>query len=152
MADETPSPSLESAAQINQLIIDLWMATERSGPRYEDFDLSTQQHALLDAVIKNPRIGSRELAEALGVTKGAVSQQLAKLEHDGFIVRERDDRDARKQVLRLAERGRAYDASVRGYEAFLLERYTSRLSAVDVDEIVAALTKLRDVFGPDPAS
>lgn len=146
MVDDPHQPSIESAAQINQLIIDLWMATERSGPRYEDFDLSSQQHALLDAIIKAPRVGSQELAETLGVTKGAVSQQLAKLEQDEFIVRERDERDGRKQVLRLGSRGIEYDTSVRGYETFLLERYTTRLSPQDVDDIVLALTKLKSAF------
>ena len=146
MVDDPHQPSIESAAQINQLIIDLWMATERSGPRYEDFDLSSQQHALLDAIIKDPRVGSQELAETLGVSKGAVSQQLAKLEQDDFIVRERDERDGRKQVLRLGSRGIEYDTSVRGYEAFLLERYTTRLSPHDVDDIVLALTKLKSAF------
>ena len=146
MVDDAHHASVESAAQINQLIIDLWTATERSGPRYDDFDLSTQQHLLLDLIIKNPHVGSQELAAALGVTKGAVSQQLSKLEQDGFIVRERDERDARKQVLLLGERGRKYDASVRGYEDYLMDRYTTRLTAQEVEEIVTALTKLKKAF------
>lgn len=28
-----------SAAQINELILELWIATERNGPRYDEFEL-----------------------------------------------------------------------------------------------------------------
>ena len=30
-----------AAAQTNDLIVDLWITTERNGPRYDEFDLSS---------------------------------------------------------------------------------------------------------------
>ena len=100
----SPTPGSDPAARINQLVLDIWLATERNGPRYDDFDLTGQQHAALGLVVAHPGITPTRLADELGVTKGAVSHHLAALEKAGYLTRRRSDDDGRVQVLDLAKR------------------------------------------------
>ncbi|WP_453984489.1 MarR family winged helix-turn-helix transcriptional regulator [Brevibacterium casei] len=139
----------QSAAQINQILLDLWLAAEEKGPQYSDYELTSQQHAVLERIAENPEITSSELAAALEVTKGAISQQLGVLEKGGYIARRRSERDGRVQVLELQKRGMAYRDALKGYEDFLIDRYLEKLSAEDIAEIVAALSKLKAAFADD---
>lgn len=145
MSDE-PGRLLEDAAQINRLIVDLWVATEKSGPRYDDFALTSQQHAVLTLIITEPEMTPRRLADRLGVTKGAISQHLGVLEKEGYIVRRRSEQDKRVQVLLLQDKGERYQQSLRQFERYSLDRYLTKLSPQDLAEIVAALTKLKNAF------
>ncbi len=45
------------------------------------------------------------LADMLGVTKGAVSQIIGKLEHKGMIIKDTDPRNLSRLVLRLTPKG-----------------------------------------------
>lgn len=157
MPDETSVPAAveatderaaarESAAQINQLILELWLATEGQGPQYSDWDLTGQQHSILERIAADPEVTSSDLAAGLEVTKGAISQQLGLLEKGGYIARRRSEHDGRVQILDLQERGIAYRDALRSYEDFLIDRYLEKLSAEDIAEIVSALSKLRAAF------
>lgn len=146
MPEEASQPTRESAAQINQLILDLWIATERDGPSYDEFELTSQQHAVLSLIVSQPGMSPRALADALGVTKGAISQHLSVLERDGYISRRRSDRDGRVQVLQLERRGRDYRDSLQQFEQYAIDRYLAKLSASDIAEIIAALRKLKRAF------
>lgn len=145
MAQHT-SPAHESAMQINQLIIDLWMATEGQAPKPEDFELTGQQHAVLDLIAADPAATPRSLSEKLGISKGAVSQHLASLEKGAYISRTRSVHDGRVQVLALARLGKKYRDSMRRYEQFIAHTAVEKLSAEDLADIVAALKKLKSAF------
>lgn len=140
-----PNPRA-SAAQINELILDLWIATERNGPRYDEFPLTSQQHAVLGLIVTRPEATPRALADALGVTRGAISQHLGVLEREGYIHRRRSSQDGRVQVLELGERGRAYRDTVHRFEQYSVDRYLTRLSPGDLADVLAALTKLKTAF------
>ncbi|WP_434965097.1 MarR family winged helix-turn-helix transcriptional regulator [Brevibacterium casei] len=157
MPDETSVPvaaeatsrrvaTRESAAKINQLILELCLATEGQGPQYSDWDLTGQQHSILERIAADPEVTSSDLAAELNVTKGAISQQLGVLEKGGYIARRRSEHDGRVQVLDLQERGIAYRDALANYEDILVDRYLERLSAEDIAEIVSALSKLRAAF------
>lgn len=48
----------------------------------------------------------KELQEILHVQPGSISEILAKLEDKGLILREKDDSDKRKSIIKLTEAGR----------------------------------------------
>lgn len=48
----------------------------------------------------------KELQEILHVQPGSISEILAKLEDKGLILREKDDSDKRKSIIKLTETGR----------------------------------------------
>ncbi len=58
-------------------------------PRYDEFELTGQQHAVLGLIVADPDVTPRVLAQLLGVTKGAVSQHLMYLEREGYLSRRR---------------------------------------------------------------
>lgn len=155
MPGKAPQPVRDAAAEINELILELWIATERDGPRYDEFQLTSQQHAVLSLIVSRPGQSPHDLATALAVTKGAISQHLGVLEREGYISRQRSDRDGRVQVLKLERRGREYRDSMQRFEQYTIDRYLARLSPDDIAEIVIALRKLKGAFerrqsGPKP--
>ncbi|MFD9692226.1 MarR family winged helix-turn-helix transcriptional regulator [Kitasatospora sp. NPDC059146] len=132
--------------RIDRLFADLWLLSERHAPRYGDFGLTAQQHLVLGRIVADPGITPKDLAERLGVSRGAVSQHLARLEEDGYLSRQRSPQDGRVHVLRLEARGAAYRQAVLRYERELHDAYVAKLSAADMAEIESALGKLRRVF------
>ncbi|MFJ7249410.1 MarR family winged helix-turn-helix transcriptional regulator [Kitasatospora sp. NPDC098652] len=134
------------SARLNQLFADLRLLSERHGPRYDEFGLTAQQHLVLGQIVADPNVTPKDLAERLGVSKGAVSQHLARLEKDGYLSRQRSPQDGRVHVFRLEARGTAYRQTVLRYERELHDAYVAKLSATDMAEIESALGKLRRVF------
>lgn len=60
----------------------------------------------IKAIGDNEPIYVTELAKKLGVTKGAVSQQLTKLEKKGLIIKKIDEENAAKRAISLTSLGR----------------------------------------------
>ncbi len=60
---------------------------------------------LIDTIGRHPSANVTELAESLGVTKGAVSQKLKLLEDKGFILRTKDPSNAKEVLVELTEFG-----------------------------------------------
>ncbi|WP_020495342.1 MarR family winged helix-turn-helix transcriptional regulator [Sciscionella marina] len=146
MAAEEKTDRRALAARINQLFVDLWVESERRGPRYDDFGLTVQQQLVLGKIVDDPNITSKELAEGLGVSQGAISQHLARLEKDEYISRQRSPHDGRVHVFRLEKRGTAFRRVLRRYDQKLFEAYAAKLSVSDMAEIESALEKLKRVF------
>ncbi len=71
-------------------------------------------HAV-EMIGKNPGINVTGLAESLGVTKGAVSQIVKRLEKKALVARYKDPKDEKCVLVGLTRRGKtAFD----GHEAF----------------------------------
>jgi DNA-binding MarR family transcriptional regulator len=60
---------------------------------------------LIKAIKENEGIHITGLAQCLGVTKGAVSQMLMKLEKKGFVVKEKDPENQSRFLLKLTPKG-----------------------------------------------
>ena len=60
---------------------------------------------MIKSIRENEGIHVTGLADMLGVTKGAVSQIIQKLERKGMIVKDADSRNLSRLVLRLAPKG-----------------------------------------------
>lgn len=60
---------------------------------------------MIKSIKKNEGIHVTGLAGMLGVTKGAVSQIIGKLEHKGMIIKDTDPRNLSRLVLRLTPKG-----------------------------------------------
>lgn len=136
----------ELATEINDLVTQLWIAAEREGPRYDELDLTNQQHAILGLIVSRPGITASGLADTLGVTRGAVSQHLAALERERYIRRRRSELDGRSQLIELDRRGLAYQERLQTFEQFAVSRYVSHLPEEDLSHIVSALQKLKIAF------
>ena len=72
---------------------------------------------MLMMIGQNPEAGVTGLAEKAGITKGAVSQTVKKLENKGLIKKQTDPADSKRIVLELTNKGRvAYYAHEQYHE------------------------------------
>lgn len=131
--------SLASIATEHELTLGDWealSALQRSGPPYE----------------RSPK----QLAKALGVTKGTMSVRLERLARAGFIQPGSSGTDGRSRPVRLTEHGhdrwRAATAQRTAIEQSLFEK---TLSDRELDALNALLARLlsryEQTYGPPPA-
>ncbi len=70
------------------------------------YDLYHSERHMLDTIGDNPGLNVTEFANALGVTKGAVSQVVKKLEAKGVVRRYRNAATGKEVTLELTTAGR----------------------------------------------
>ncbi|SHN74840.1 MarR family winged helix-turn-helix transcriptional regulator [Desulfitobacterium chlororespirans] len=61
---------------------------------------------MLGAIAEHEGIHMASLAEHMGVTKGFVSEIMAKLKKKGLVIKERDSHNQTKIILKLTEKGK----------------------------------------------
>lgn len=66
--------------------------------------LTAHQAEVCLVVLDSGAISAAEISRAIGITTASMSRLLAQLEQAGWVVREPDTRDARRQVVRPAKR------------------------------------------------
>ena len=100
----------------------------------ERLGLGPTDHKCLDLLRERGPMAGSDLAAITGLTSGAVTGVVARLERAGFLRRGPDPNDGRKQVLRLAlERTPIHDviAPLRKDVAILLENFDAhQLTAI----------------------
>lgn len=79
------------------------------------------------------RLGS--LVAASGVTKQAISQQVAHLERHGYVIVEPDPADSRAKLVRLTERGHQTLLTVRPIFAEVERDWQERFGSAEVREL-----------------
>ncbi|HEX2244099.1 MAG TPA: MarR family transcriptional regulator [Gammaproteobacteria bacterium] len=100
----------------------------------ERLELGPTDHKCLDLLRENPNMSASNLAAATGLTTGAITGVVARLERSGFLSREPDPADARKQVLRALPEG---VARIRDAVAPLRRDLVDLLDAFDADQLAA---------------
>jgi len=134
------------ASQINQTIEDIWMMLEKKERTYTNWNLNNQQYVLLTLIIRHPASTPTELADKMEISKSAVSQQLAKLEKVGLIIRERHTSDKRTFSIELAEKGRHYKQEMEAFNQQITEKYQESLSPAELSRMLSELQKLRNIL------
>jgi DNA-binding MarR family transcriptional regulator len=100
----------------------------------ERLGLGPTDHKCLDLLRERGAMAGSDLSAITGLTSGAITGVVARLERAGYLRREPDPQDGRKQILRLAlERTRIQDAinPLREDVAALLENFDAhQLTAI----------------------
>ncbi|MFD2749683.1 MarR family winged helix-turn-helix transcriptional regulator [Virgibacillus siamensis] len=134
------------AEQINRTIEDIWIILEKKERAYTNIKLNNQQYILLTLIIRHPFSSPTELAEKMGITKSAVSQQLAKFERDGYIVRKQHIEDKRAFSIELGEKGLLYKNEMQAFCQQISEKYHANLSSKELLHMLSALQKLQELL------
>lgn len=108
-----------------------------------DIQLSTSAIHLIDVVGNHPPLNISELAEVLGVTKGAVSQQVSLLIKSDLIQSFQKPDNKKDKLLRLTEKGNAVYNSHNELHAELYLEIGNTLAALDTNQ-QRAVTHLLD--------
>ena len=95
----------------------------------ERLGMGPADHKCLDLLRDRGEMSASELCAITGLTSGAVTGVVARLERDGYLHREADPQDGRRQVLRLATDKAPMGeivAPLRADVAAMLERFDVR--------------------------
>ena len=101
----------------------------------------------VEIIARWPGLSAKELSLKLGVTKGAVSQLLSRLEKKGLVTKERDLGGTRRFSLRLTALGQT---AFEGYLSFLsqnCQRLAGQLENLPQDQIRGARFMIRTLEG-----
>ncbi len=96
-----------------------------------------------------------DVATALAVTHGAVSQIATRLEKKGYILRQKSDEDRRQTVVMLTEKGKAFYQQHLEYDsekyAQLDQRFLSHFSDEELRLILEYEAVMAKIFAPKDA-
>ena len=95
---------------------------------------------------RGKRIISSRLAEALGITRSAVSQMVNKLETKGVVRRVPDSRDKKIAYIELSDKARSIYEESRARVNGLLERIVAKLGAEKVEHFITGTNEFIDAF------
>lgn len=98
---------------------------------------------VLATLAERGRMRLSPLAEALHVDLSSVSRQVAGLEREGWVERERDPADSRAVLLHLTEAGRDVLDRVRAARLARLDAALPGWSAADLEQFAAQLARFR---------
>jgi DNA-binding MarR family transcriptional regulator/GNAT superfamily N-acetyltransferase len=112
-------------------------------------------HSLTEARVLY-ELGQREITEVadlrreLDIDAGFLSRLLGRLQGNGLVARERSDRDARRQRIRLTDEGQAAFAELDRRSADEIGAVLDALSEDDQKRLVTSMDAVRDVLTQAP--
>lgn len=66
--------------------------------------LNPTDHKCLEIILKNPSVTAGKIAELIGLSTGAVTGVIDRLEKVGFVYRDSDPNDRRRTIIRVSEK------------------------------------------------
>lgn len=106
------------------------------------FGVTITQASILMMLMHEGRKTMGELAEALGVSKGAATQLLDSLITKGFVERTQDEDDKRIFYISLSRKGRAHFRHVKNRGGRQITQLFDLLDDTELQQIEAITTKL----------
>jgi DNA-binding MarR family transcriptional regulator len=119
----------------NQVSAEFARAVEARG-------VSVSEWVALRTLFDTPGSTHAALVAALGMTKGAVSKVVSRLQDKGLVTRAAHDADARAQVLALTRAGRALVPALARDADANDQRFFGHLSAKQRRELMALLREM----------
>lgn len=116
--------------------------------RFLDTDANLPEARLLFEIARQEPVQANELQTGLGIDRGYLSRMIARFEDRGWITRDRLKADARTRSIRLTTEGRATFDNIDQRQRSAVAQDLTRLSAVEQDDLVQALTKARLLLDP----
>lgn len=122
------------ADQVLRLTNKVIFLEKKSILRHRDLKLFPSEIHLLDVIAQDQGINASEMAARLGVTKGAVSQTLARLEKKGVVHKTKDLHNKNELTVHFTKLGNEIFEQHRKTRAALQERFVGYLAGVSAEE------------------
>jgi DNA-binding MarR family transcriptional regulator len=109
--------------------------------------LTSSEVHLIEIIGDNEKLSVTDLAKLRGITKGAVSQNLKKLERKGLAIKEEDPRNNSRSRLTLSSKGKAaYYAHKHWHETMDggFKTYCMGLTDEKVSFLIEFMTRVED--------
>ncbi|SDD17564.1 DNA-binding transcriptional regulator, MarR family [Paenibacillus sp. UNCCL117] len=109
-------------------------------------NLTDKQVIVLNLIRDNDSIHAGEIAQRLGITPSAVSQVLSTLEKKSMITRSMNKQNRREVHLKLTHEAEQYFSKVEAVEMAIIEKYYSKLSIKELNQLKAILEKFEGII------
>ncbi|QCB92774.1 MarR family winged helix-turn-helix transcriptional regulator [Cellulomonas shaoxiangyii] len=110
-------------------------------------DLDPSAYSLMSAVAADPGTRASDLADRLGVGRGTMSRQLARLERLGLVAREADPRDSRSHPLTLTAEGARRLAAARTARREWFRAALGSWGPQELEDLAEQLARLNTALG-----
>ena len=108
--------------------------------------ISSRDLECLDVIVMKGQVTAGELATATGLTTGAMTGLIDRLEKAGFARRERDDRDRRKVFVRALPRVQTDIMPLYASLQARMQRLMAELSDKDIERLLTFYSAAREVL------
>jgi DNA-binding MarR family transcriptional regulator len=102
-------------------------------------DVSAHQASILDHLDEVDPMSMTDLAGHMGVTIATMSLAIDRLEHKGYVRRERDAKDGRRVLLRVTDAGLRVREAKSVLDPVRVEQVLARLSPAERDHALQGL-------------
>lgn len=107
-----------------------------------DISIQSGQHDFFYVISKNEGISQKELSEFLLVGKSTTAKAVKHMIQNGYIRKEKDEKDRRIDRLYLTEAGRESAPSLQNTFHELVSLTTKNLSETEVEQVLMLLNKI----------
>ncbi len=121
-------------AQIMRVINKFIFLEKNSILELEDLKLYPSEIHLMEVIDEDRSINATTMAERLGVTKGAVSQTISRLEKKRVLLKEKDPFNKNELTTHFTELGKEAIEKHRNLRAELHDEFMRRLDAISGDD------------------
>ena len=115
-------------------------------------NLTPKQALVLEHVHRHSTLSVSELASKMNVTPGAISQLLAKLEQQQYIVRSINPKSRREIFVTLGENGTDLYQAYEKIDQKIVDKYYSKLSPEVIDQFEYAVNELHAIVRSEQRS
>lgn len=117
--------------------------------RFLDTDVNLAEARLLFEIARQQPVLANALQDMLRLDRGYLSRMITRFEARGWIVRNRVDDDARMRPIALTPQGDAIFTLIDERQRAAVAQDLDRLSVVERDDLMQALTKARLLLDPE---
>ena len=109
----------------------------------QEYHLSEGKFCCLIVLHQNPQgIAPSVIAQKVGVTKATISNMLMRMERDGVIYIKQAEDDARKKLICLTEKGRAFMDKILPEHYLRVTKLMEKLTEEEQKELIRLLKKM----------
>jgi len=137
------------AEQILRISNKLIFLEKKSIVKHGGLKLYPSEIHLIDVIVKGQDINASKMAARLGVTKGAVSQTLARLEKKGILYKTKDPQNRNELTVHFTPLGKKVLEEQRKLRTTFHEQYDKYFSNISEEEeviIMGFLKKMEEFF------
>ena len=141
--------NISLAEQILRISNKLIFLEKKSIIKHGDLKLYPSEIHLIDVIAKGQDINASKMAARLGVTKGAVSQTLARLDKKGILRKSKDPQNKNELTVHFTPLGKKVLEEQKKLRAAFYEEYSKYFSNIPEEEeaiILGFLKKMGELF------
>ena len=143
------TPTKKVAGQLRRVVNQLLFLDKRSVFQYKKIHLYPSEIHLMQVIKENPDFNAGKIAQKLGISNGAVSQTLTRLERKGIIIKTKDPAQKNELTVTFTKSGLEAIQDFEKQQAPALNifnDYFSKISVTDRMAIEGFLSHMEEFF------